>query len=105
MKTYLILDFQISDLTSFMEYVEQIPTYIQKHGGRYVVEGLKPEVIEGDWAPETLVILEFPSDKNAREFLADPLVQPIFSIRHKSTTGNLILVQGGSWREAPGRNE
>lgn len=100
MKAYLILDFRVSDMASFMEYVEQIPSYIQKHGGKYVVEGMRPEVIEGDWAPETLVILEFPTEKNARDFLDDPLVQPVFAIRHTSTTGNLILVQGGSWRDA-----
>lgn len=102
MSAYLILDFEVSDMASFMEYVEKIPAFIQKHGGKYIVEGMRPEVIEGAWSPETLVILEFPTEQNARSFLADPLVQPVFSIRHNSTKGNLIFVKGGSWREGSG---
>lgn len=99
MKAYLILDFRVTDLSTFMQYVEKIPEHLQRHGGEYLVEGVRPEVIEGDWSPETLVLLEFPSRENAQAFLADPLVQSAFSIRHDSTTGNLILVQGGSWRD------
>jgi len=100
MKAYIILDFHVSDLSLFMTYVDQIPAYIEKHGGKYLVEGVRPEAIEGDWHPETLVILEFPSHENARAFLDDPIVHPVFSIRHDSTIGNLILVKGGSWRDA-----
>lgn len=100
MPAYIILDFRVTDMPLFMEYVEQIPTHIQRHGGKYIVEGLRPEVIEGDWKPETLVVLEFPSQTQAKAFLTDPIVQPVFAIRHKSTIGNLILVEGGSWRDA-----
>jgi len=103
MKAYLILEFRVTDLTSFMTYVEQIPEHIDRHGGTYLVEGVRPEVVEGDWKPETLVVLEFPSEQNARAFLSDPMVQTVFSIRHNSTQGNLVLVQGGSWRDALAR--
>ena len=99
MNAFLILDFRVTDLTSFMDYVEQIPEHLERHGGTYLVEGVRPDVIEGDWAPETIVVLEFPSEQNARAFLADPLIQPVFSIRHNSTKGNLVLVRGGSWRD------
>lgn len=102
MLAYLILDFRVTDLTTFIDYVEQIPAHIKRHGGRYIVEGLKPERIEGDWEPETMVVLEFPSKAHAQAFLTDPIVQPVFAIRHKSTVGNLILVEGGSWRDAAG---
>ena len=100
MKAYLILDVRVTDLTSFMDYVEQIPDHLRRHGGTYLVEGVRPEVIEGDWKPETLVVLEFPSEHNARAFLADPLVETVFSIRHNSSVGNLVFVSGSSWRDA-----
>ncbi len=101
MKTYLILDFEITNMDMFMEYVERIPAFIQKHGGKYIVEGVRPEAIEGDWKPSTLVVLEFPSRENAQEFLGDPAIEPVFAIRQNSTTSKLILVEGGSWRDAP----
>jgi uncharacterized protein (DUF1330 family) len=100
LKSYLILDFAVKDLEAFMEYVNEIPEHIEKHQGKYIVEGVKPEVIEGDWEPERVVVLEFPSRENAKGFLEDPNVRPLFAIRHQSTTSKLILVDGGSWRDA-----
>ncbi len=96
MKGYLVLDLSIVDLKGFMEYVQRIPEYIQKHGGRYIVQGVVPERIEGDWNPDRLVILEFPTQDHARQFLSDPEIQPLFSLRHKSTKSNLILAAGCS---------
>ncbi|NTS78486.1 DUF1330 domain-containing protein [Catenovulum sp. SM1970] len=94
MKGYLILDFSIKDFSKFKEYIEKIPAFINKHGGRYIVQGVVPEAIEGDWQPERVVVLEFPSNKHAKAFLADPDAQPLFSIRHSTTQSKLILAEG-----------
>jgi len=94
MKGYLVLDLSITDVDGFMEYAKKIPTFIEKHGGRYLVQGVVPELMEGDWEPERLVVLEFPSPEKAKEFLADPEAQPLFSIRHNTTTSKLILAEG-----------
>lgn len=82
-----------------MEYVEKIPTYLNKYSGRYLVEGRAPEVIEGDWNPKTIVVLEFEAEINADNFLSDPEVKHLFTIRHANTESNLIKVNGGSWRD------
>ena len=68
--------------------------FIKKHGGRYIVQGVEPEVMEGDWEPERVVVLEFPSKQKAKEFLEDPEAQSLFAIRHNSTTSKLILAEG-----------
>jgi uncharacterized protein (DUF1330 family) len=44
-----------------MKYVAEIPAFIAKHAGKYVVRGTEPTTIEGDWKPDRMVILEFPS--------------------------------------------
>ena len=98
MKAYLILDLAIKDGMAFMEYVKQIPDYIKKHDGKYIVEGVVPEVVEGEWSPERMVVLEFSSKENARSFLSDPEVQPLFAIRRSATKSNLLLVDGSSWK-------
>ncbi|MEL0638791.1 DUF1330 domain-containing protein [Marinomonas sp. TI.3.20] len=99
MKGYLILDFTIINLPEFMEYVEKIPAYLDKHSGRYLVEGVTPEILEGDWEPKTIVVLEFETQEYANGFLSDPEVKQLFTIRHKNTKSNLIKVSGGSWRD------
>jgi uncharacterized protein (DUF1330 family) len=94
MNAYLVLDLSVNDFENFVEYIEKIPIFIQKHDGRYIVQGVEPEIMEGDWKPERVVILEFPSKQKAKDFLGDPDAQILFNIRHKSTTSKLILVEG-----------
>jgi uncharacterized protein (DUF1330 family) len=99
LKTYLILDFTIINLEKFMEYVEKIPTYLNKHCGKYLVEGMTPNILEGDWNPGRIVVLEFDTQENAQDFLSDSEVKELFKIRHENTRSNIILVNGGSWRD------
>jgi uncharacterized protein (DUF1330 family) len=94
MNAYLILDLSIKDFESFKEYIEKIPIFIQKYHGRYIVQGVEPEVMEGDWKPERVVVIEFPSKEGAKNFLDDPEARALFDIRHKSTTSKLLLVEG-----------
>jgi uncharacterized protein (DUF1330 family) len=89
-----VLDLTVNNLREFMPYVEAIPEYIAKHGGRYASKGADPVVMEGDWSPQRLVILEFPSRGHAQAFLADPNAQDLFARRHRSTTSRLVLVDG-----------
>ena len=96
MKAYLVLDLAIHDLAGFRPYVRSIPAQIEKHGGRYIVQGVQPTPIEGDWTPERMVIIEFPSRENAEAFLSDPDARDLFRIRHATTTGKLVLADGCS---------
>jgi len=94
MKTYLVLDLAVHDFPAFKTYMERIPAFIARHGGRYIVQGTVPTPIEGDWTPERMVILEFPSRQNATDFLGDPEIKELFAIRHRTTTSRLVLVDG-----------
>lgn len=96
MKAYLVLDLTIHDIAAFGEYIAGVPAFIQKHGGRYIVQGAEPTPLEGGWAPERMVILEFPSRANAEAFLSDPDFQDLLEVRHRTTTSRLVLVDGCS---------
>ena len=94
MTAYLVLDLTVNDLRDFLPYVDAIPAFIAKHGGRYASRGADPVVLEGDWSPQRLVILEFPSRTLALAFLGDPQALDLFARRHRSTTSRLVLVEG-----------
>ena len=94
MKAYLVLDFTITDLQGFMPYVEGVPALIARHGGRYIVQGAKPVPKEGDWQPDRMVILEFPSTDAANAFLDDPDFRTLAQVRHANTISKLVLVEG-----------
>ena len=94
MNAYLILDLTIHDFAQFSAYIEGIPRVLNKHSGRYIVQGVEPTVVEGDWVPERVVVIEFPARENANAFLQDPDAKELFKVRHNSTTSKLILVDG-----------
>jgi len=93
MNAYLILDLAIHDFGKFSEYIQKIPAFIKKHSGRYIVQGVEPTVMEGDWKPERVVVIEFPSSDHAKIFIKDPEAKEIFKIRLSTTTSKLILVE------------
>lgn len=94
MKAYLVLDLTVNDYGGFKKYIAEIPAFIAKHSGKYIVQGVVPTTIEGDWKPERLVIIEFPERKSAEAFLGDPEIQDLFKIRHATTTSKLVLADG-----------
>jgi uncharacterized protein (DUF1330 family) len=94
MKAYLVLDLTVNDFAGFRKYVDEIPAFIAKHSGKYIVRGVEPTTIEGDWKPERMVIIEFPERENAEAFLGDPEIRDLFRVRHATTTGKLVLVDG-----------
>jgi uncharacterized protein (DUF1330 family) len=93
-KAYLVLDLSIDDAAGFSRYIAEIPAHISRHAGTYIVRGVPPTPVEGDWTPERMVIIEFPSRDNAEAFLNDPEIQDLFKVRHKTTTSRLVLVDG-----------
>lgn len=94
MKAYLVLDFEVKDFAGFSKYIAEIPAHIERHGGQYIVRGVEPTCMEGDWKPKGLVILEFPARLNAETFLSDPDIQDLFKVRHETTTSKLVLADG-----------
>jgi uncharacterized protein (DUF1330 family) len=94
MKAYVVLDLTVHDFGRFKQYITDIPAFIAKHSGHYLVRGDQPTAIEGDWNPERLVIIEFPERESAESFLSDPEIQELFKLRRATTTSRLVLAQG-----------
>jgi len=94
MNAYLVIDITIHNIEKFAEYINKIPEFIEKHSGRYIVKGEEPDVMEGDWSPERMIIIEFPTSEHARDFLQDPDAKTLFALRHETTTSKVILVDG-----------
>ena len=94
MKAYLVLDLSVNDFGGFRKYIAEIPAFIAKHSGKYIVQGVQPTAIEGDWKPERMVIIEFPERKKAEAFLSDPEIQDLFKLRNDTTTSGLVLADG-----------
>ena len=51
-------------------------------------------MLEGDWEPHRLVVLEFPDMASLKAWYASPEYVPIKRIRENSAKGRLIALEG-----------
>ena len=61
MPAYIIVEIDIVDPVGYEEYKKLAKATVDKYGGKYIVRGGKTEVLEGDWKPKRIVVLEFES--------------------------------------------
>ena len=94
MAAYLVVDIGITNLTQFEEYKKLAPAAIAKYGGRYVIRGGAYEVLEGDWKPERLTIVEFESMEKAKAFYASPEYKVAIKARAGAANFKALVVQG-----------
>ncbi len=94
MPAYLILDIHVVDPEEYAAYRERAPATLEAYGGRYLVRGGEHEVVEGDWDPERVVVVEFPSVERAREWYRSPEYQEIVEMRKRAAPSRMVLVQG-----------
>ena len=94
MAAYLIAEVDVQDAAQFEEYRKIVPGTIAKHGGRYVVRGGATETLEGGWTPKRIVVLEFPSMDQARQWYHSSDYAPALAMRLKAAKTRAILVDG-----------
>ena len=66
MAAYVIADIDVTDPVTYEDYKKLTPALIAAYGGKFVARGGTAEVLEGEWSPHRIVILEFENiDQNA----------------------------------------
>ena len=94
MSAYVIVEIEVQDPVGYEEYKKQAAATVHAHGGKYIVRGGKTEVLEGDWQPKRIVILEFESVDCAKEWLNCEEYREPRKMRHATAKTNMILVEG-----------
>ena len=90
----MIVEIEVTDPVGYEEYKKLASDSIQAKGGKYIVRGGKTEVMEGDWQPKRLVVLEFESTERAKEWLNSEEYREARKMRHRTARTNMILVDG-----------
>ena len=94
MPAYVIVDIDVKDPVGYEEYKKLAPPSISANGGKYLARGGRTEVLEGDWSPSRLVILEFASTEQARKWLTSLEYREARALRHKTATTNMVVIEG-----------
>ena len=94
MAAYLIADVDVFDAGAYEHYKQGLPASLEPFGARYVVRGGATEVLEGDWNPARLVIIEFPDMARLKAWYTSPAYRPLIALRQRSARARLIAIEG-----------
>ncbi|HEU4440101.1 MAG TPA: DUF1330 domain-containing protein [Methylomirabilota bacterium] len=94
MAAYVIVDLTVTDLPAMEEYRKRVPATLEKYGGRFLVRGGAHQTIEGDWKPNRVVVLEFPSLEQARRWYDSEEYREPKAMRLRAGRANMIMVEG-----------
>ena len=94
MSAYVIAMVRVKDPVRYEDYRRLVTPTLAKYGGRFIARGGKVEVLEGDWQPNRLVILEFPSMDHARQWWNSPEYTEAKLIRQATSEGTLLILEG-----------
>ena len=94
MAAYWIGQHAIADAAAFEQYLRQAMPMIERHGGRYLTRPGRHEVVEGDWRPDRVVVVEFPDMAALKAWYRSPDYQPLIALRRRAATDLLIAVDG-----------
>jgi uncharacterized protein (DUF1330 family) len=94
MAAYIIADVTVTDPATMDEYRKLVPATLTPYGGRFVVRGGAHRTVEGDWKPNRLVVLEFPSMEHARRWYDSEEYRVPKAMRLRAGRTNLVLVEG-----------
>ena len=94
MSAYVIVDIDVTDLEGYQEYVRLAPAAVALYGGKYVARAGRTEVLEGEWVPKRLVILQFESVEQAKAWLESPEYRPARAMRHRTAVSNMVAIEG-----------
>ena len=94
MSAYIIVEIEVTDPVGYEEYKKLAGKTVEKYGGKYIVRGGKTEVLEGDWKPKRIVVLEFPTMQRAKEWLNSEEYREPRKMRHRTARSHMLAVEG-----------
>jgi len=91
---YIIANVEVTNPVQYEDYKKWSTEAMKAHGAEVCVRGGKVEVLEGDWAPQRIVILKFPSVEAAKRFNESPEYGKARTARQGAAIMRMIVVEG-----------
>lgn len=94
-KGYILAQVTIPDAEAYRTsgYMQMAQESVAAFGGRFMIRGGEPELLEGSGPLERIVILEFPSRDIARQFYDSDQYAPAIALRQTLSSGRFLLLE------------
>jgi uncharacterized protein (DUF1330 family) len=94
MPAYVIVETDITDPERYERYKAAAGAAVAAAGGRYVARGGELAVLEGDWQPSRLVVLEFQDLEAAKRWYDSEGYREARKLREGAARMRMVAVRG-----------
>jgi uncharacterized protein (DUF1330 family) len=84
------------DPDGMAQYNAHVGAIIESFGGAYHLRHKKSRVLEGDWSPDFITLIEFPSMIKLLEFYESEEYRPWLDVRKNAGAGRIVVFEGGA---------
>jgi uncharacterized protein (DUF1330 family) len=94
MPAYVIAETNVQDPERYERYRAAVPETIAAFGGRFIARGGELTVLEGDWRPPRIVLIEFDDLDTARRWYDSPEYVEVRKLREGAGDLCMVAVEG-----------
>ena len=94
MTAYIVAQLKVHDPAMFERYRDAVTPLVDRFGGRYRVRGGELAVLEGDWEPSRLVVLEFEDLEAAKRWYDSERYRQARTLREGAARLRMVAAQG-----------
>jgi uncharacterized protein (DUF1330 family) len=94
MPAYVIVETDVTDPEQYEKYKAASPGAVAAGGGRFLARGGELAVLEGDWRPPRLVVLEFEDLAAAKRWYESRSYRQARKLREGAARLRMVAVQG-----------
>ena len=91
---YILANVTVTNPTQYEDYRKFSSMAMQAHGAEVCVRGGAVTVLEGDWTPERVVLLKFPSKEAALSFYESAEYTRARQAREGAAIMRMVLIEG-----------
>ena len=94
MTAYVIIETDVTSPEQYEQYKAASPAAVTAGGGRFLARGGELAVLEGDWSPSRLVVVEFEDLEAAKRWYESEAYQAARKLREGAAQFRAVVVQG-----------
>ena len=99
MTRYILAQLTIHDRSRYDRYAARFMEVLGAFEGRLLASDESPDLLEGDWPHQKVVLIEFKDAAEAERWATSPRYREIAADREAATVGTVLAVDGlRPWR-------
>lgn len=94
MTVYAVAQISITNRDAYNRYQVRFMDVFGRFKGRLLAADANPQVVEGPWDREKVILMSFPDERSFQEWALSPDYQAISKDRKAGSDGVVLLVKG-----------